>query len=80
MTNSERLAITLQMIRDNTPYLLQGPPEVVERRFALLRRENELRNQRMLEGIARGRGNRSHPGRTWVVNPGGQVHVFGRRV
>jgi hypothetical protein len=41
------------MIRDNTPYLLQGPPDVVERRFELLRRQNDDRNRRMLEVIAR---------------------------
>jgi hypothetical protein len=52
MTNSQRLALTLKMIRDETPYLLQGPPEVVTRRFELLRRENDLRNERMLAGIA----------------------------
>ena len=34
---SERLRLTLRMIREATPYLLAGPPEVVERRFELLR-------------------------------------------
>jgi hypothetical protein len=53
MTLSERLALVLQMIRDETPRLLAGPPEVVDRRFELLRRENDLRNQAILEGIAR---------------------------
>ncbi len=53
MTPSERLKLTLEMIRENTPYLLQGPPEVVERRFQLLRLQNDERNRRMLEGIAR---------------------------
>ena len=45
--------MVLQMIREETPYLLAGPPEVVDRRFELLRRENDLRNQAMLEGLAR---------------------------
>ena len=53
MSLSERLALVLQMIREETPHLLAGPPEVVDRRFELLRRENDLRNQAMLEGLAR---------------------------
>jgi len=53
MTNSERLAVTLKMIDEQFPYLQKGPPEVVARRFELLRRENDLRNKAMLECIAR---------------------------
>lgn len=53
MTNAERFRITLQMIREATPYLLQGTPEQVDRRFELLRLQNDERNRRMLEGIAR---------------------------
>jgi len=55
MTPSERLRITLDMIRENTPYLLRGTPEEVDRRFELLRRENDERNRRMLTAIARTR-------------------------
>ena len=55
MTPGERLELTLDMIRENMPYLLQGPPDVVDRRFELLRRQNDERNRRMLEGIARSR-------------------------
>lgn len=55
MTNSERLKIVLEMIRENTPYLLRGTPQQVDRRFELLRRQNDERNRRMLEGIARTR-------------------------
>ncbi len=55
MTNTERLKLTLQMIRDATPFLLQGTPEQVDRRFELLRRQNDERNRRMLTGIARTR-------------------------
>jgi hypothetical protein len=55
MTLGERLKLTLQMIEENEPALLQGPPEVVARRFELLRRQNDERNRRMLEGIARTR-------------------------
>jgi hypothetical protein len=55
MTPAERLRLTAQMIRENTPYLLRGPSEVVARRFALLRRENDERNRNMLAAIARTR-------------------------
>jgi hypothetical protein len=55
MTTAERLKLTLEMMRQATPYLLQGTPEEVDRRFELLRRENDERNRRMLEGIARTR-------------------------
>jgi hypothetical protein len=55
MTPSERLELTLRMIEESIPALLEGPPEVVNRRFELLRRQNDERNRRMLEGIARTR-------------------------
>ncbi len=53
MTPSERLQLTLEMIREATPFLLRGTPEQVDRRFELLRLQNDRRNQNMLEGIAR---------------------------
>jgi hypothetical protein len=53
MTTSERLKLTLRMIRENTPYLLEGPPDVVKRRFELLRLQNDERNRLMREGMAR---------------------------
>ena len=53
MTNAERLKLTLEMMRANWPAMFQGPPEVVRRRFELLRQQNDERNRRMLEGIAR---------------------------
>lgn len=55
MTVSERLRLVLEMIREATPYLLQGTPEQIDRRFELLRLQNDERNRRMLEGIARTR-------------------------
>lgn len=55
MSLSERLRLTLQMIQETTPMLLEGPTEVVARRFDLLCRQNDERNRRMLEGIARTR-------------------------
>ena len=53
MTTGERLALTLEMTRENTPYLLRGTPEDVARRFELIRRENDERNKNMLTAFAR---------------------------
>lgn len=53
MTVAERADLVLEMIRDNAPALLHGPPDVVERRFEVLRRQNDERNRRMREGMAR---------------------------
>ena len=55
MTPSERLRLTLEMIRAETPYLLRGTPEQVDRRFELLRRQNDERKFLMLSAIARTR-------------------------
>jgi hypothetical protein len=55
MTPGQRLQLTFQMIDENMPYLLRGTPEQVDRRFELLRRQNDERNLRMLTGIARTR-------------------------
>jgi hypothetical protein len=52
MTPGERLAITFGMMRENTPYLLAGRADVVDRRFELIRRENDLRNARILAALA----------------------------
>jgi len=53
MTVGERLALTLKLTAESEPYLLYGTAEQVDRKFELLRRENDERNQRMLEAIAR---------------------------
>ncbi|HET6881020.1 MAG TPA: hypothetical protein VFI31_12740 [Pirellulales bacterium] len=55
MTTVERLKLTMKMTNEATPFLLRGTPEQVARRFALLRRQNDVRNRRILEGIARTR-------------------------
>ncbi|RLT17503.1 MAG: hypothetical protein DWI27_06470 [Planctomycetota bacterium] len=52
MTPGERLALTFKMIQENTPYLLAGRSDVVDRRFELLRRENDRRNERILTALA----------------------------
>jgi hypothetical protein len=56
MTPGQRLQLALEMTRANTPYLLRGSPEEVKRRFDLLRLQNDDRNRRMLQGIARSKG------------------------
>ena len=53
MTPSERLVLTLRAIRESMPYLLHGPKEVVDRRFELIRRENDARNRAMLEALGK---------------------------
>ena len=53
MTPGQRLQFSFAMIRENTPYLLRGREEVIERRFELLQRENDLRNDGILRGMAR---------------------------
>ena len=55
MTPGQRLELSLQLMREAIPFLLAGPPEVVDRRFELIRRQNDERNRRMLEAIARTR-------------------------
>jgi hypothetical protein len=52
MTPGERLALTLQAMRESLPYLLSGPEDVVRRRFELIRRENDARNHAMLTCLA----------------------------
>jgi len=53
LTVGERLDLTFEMMRDNTPYLLQGREEIVARRFELIKRENDLRNERILATLSR---------------------------
>lgn len=53
MTPGQRLEFAFAMIRENTPYLLRGRPDVVSRRFELLERENDLRNEGILRGMSR---------------------------
>jgi hypothetical protein len=53
MTPGQRLEIALEMMRPNMKRMFAGTPEMVERRFELLRRQNEDRNRRMLAAISR---------------------------
>ena len=52
MTPDERLVLTLQAIRESTPYLFSGPADVVDRRFEVMRSQNRERNRAMLECLA----------------------------
>ncbi|MEN9667200.1 MAG: hypothetical protein RLZZ326_3563 [Planctomycetota bacterium] len=52
MTPGERLAIALEMTQANLSALLEGTPSVVARRFELLRRENDLRNEAIRRAIS----------------------------
>ena len=53
MTNSERLEMTLRMTSEGLAAMFEGPSDVVDRRFELLRRQNDERNRLMWEGLAR---------------------------
>jgi hypothetical protein len=55
LTPGQRLELALRMTDENLPYLVKGRPEVIERRFELLRRENDLRNHAMRVAMARTR-------------------------
>ena len=53
MTPGQRLALTFEMLDASIPQLLSGPPEVVNRRFELLNRENEARTRRIADHLLR---------------------------
>jgi hypothetical protein len=53
MTPGQRLSLALRMTTENTSHLFAGSPEVVARRFELLRRQNDERTLRMCEAMAR---------------------------
>ena len=57
MTPSERLQLTLEMTRENGPRMFRGTSEQIERRFEILRIQNDDRNRRMLKAFARTRKN-----------------------
>ena len=51
MMPGERLKLTFQAMREATPYLLLGPPEIVDRRFEAIRRENAKDGVYLLENL-----------------------------
>ncbi len=52
MLPTERLSLALRATREAIPYLLHGPAEMIDRKFELIRRENEHRNRSMRERLA----------------------------
>ena len=55
MTGIERLKLSLKMTEENIPAFFVGSPELIELRFELLKRENDVRNHNMRTAIARTR-------------------------
>jgi hypothetical protein len=53
MTAGQRLELTFKLIRENAPYLLKGDPELVRRRFELLEKENNLRDEKIIDALAK---------------------------
>jgi hypothetical protein len=53
MTDGERLYLSMQMTNEAYKALCFGDPEIVARRFELLRRENDYRNRKMCEAFAK---------------------------
>jgi hypothetical protein len=53
MTPGQRLKLACELSDQAALDLMKGSPEIVTRRFELLRRQNDERNCRMLEGFAR---------------------------
>jgi hypothetical protein len=52
MLPSERLSLALRATREALPYLLHGSAEIIDRKFELIRRENESRNRSLRERLA----------------------------
>ena len=53
MPLGEKLQLVLQMSQEAEKYLLMGTPAQVDRKFELIRRENDLRNENILKALAR---------------------------
>jgi hypothetical protein len=53
MPLGEKLKLVLQMSQEAEKYLLMGTPAGVDRKFELIRRENDLRNENILKALAR---------------------------
>ena len=52
MTPSERMAMSFEVMRASTNALFSGTPETVDRRFELIRRQNDERNKNILAALA----------------------------
>jgi hypothetical protein len=53
MTPAQRLRLTFELCRSAWSALNEGDPRIVERRYLRLAQENELKNQRICEGLRR---------------------------
>ena len=51
MGPARRLELTLQAIRENTPHLFVGTPEVVKRRLELIHRNHDEHSQLLRERL-----------------------------
>ncbi|MEM1304570.1 MAG: hypothetical protein AAGG46_06720 [Planctomycetota bacterium] len=52
MTPGQRLTLSLAMLESNWPWLMRGSKEEVDRRFELINRTNDERNEALLAGMA----------------------------
>lgn len=52
MTPGQRLALSLRMLEEQWPSLMNGAKEHVDRKFELLNRQNDDRNAALLAGMA----------------------------
>ena len=59
MTPGQRLKLTLELQDESERYLRVGTPEQVKRKFELLERENNARNEAMLKAIANSKRRRN---------------------
>lgn len=53
MTPGERISLSLEMTEEQWPKMMSGPPEVIDRRFELINRENDIRNRKLLAAFAK---------------------------
>lgn len=53
MSLDEKMAITIQLMRENGVRFWSAPPEVIAKRLKIIRQQNDDRNRRYLEAFAR---------------------------
>lgn len=56
MTPDQRLALTIESMKCSMEQLLSGPPEIVDRKFNLIRRQNDARNRALREALGKAEG------------------------
>ena len=55
MSLDEKMTLTIQLMRENGRRFWSAPPEVIEKRLEIIRKQNDDRNRRLLEAFARSR-------------------------